>query len=347
MKISPTDGLADPRAGEILLSFASEGGWLLLDRDGVAVRGAADEVLAAGPGLRTALAVPGTEVAIHWLELAGDLAPAQAAAAARLLLADASAEPLAALHVAVGSAENGLTPVALVPLARMAEWVASDPDMIVPEPLLLLPPPEGLARRERGAAADYRGLAAAFSVEPELAGLIAGDAPVAEVGEAEFETGLAAVLASPPINLRQGAFARRRVWRLESGRLRRIGLYAAAFALLSLVVQLATIMRYSFAADRLEAEAAALGGPGAPQARPAFAALAAILFETVRATPNAELGRIDYRADGSLAATLLVDSPATLAAFRQRAEASGLRVEGGTLTNVGGRPSAELVLRPA
>ena len=40
------------------------------------------------------LAVPGTEVAIHWLDLAGDLTPAQAAAAARLMLADASAEPL-------------------------------------------------------------------------------------------------------------------------------------------------------------------------------------------------------------------------------------------------------------
>jgi len=345
MKISPTDSLADPRAGEILLSFAGSGGWLLLDRGGVVVRGAPDEVLAASPGLRTALAVPGTEVAIHWLDLAGDLAPAQAAAAARLLLADASAEPIADMHVAVGSAENGLIPVALAPLARMAEWVASDPDMIVPEPLLLVPPPEGLARRDRGEMADYRGLAAAFSVEPELAPLLTDDAPVSAVSEEEFEAGLAAVLAAPPIDLRQGAFARRRAWKLESGRLRRIGLYAAAFALLSLVVQLATIIRYSFAADRLEAEAAALGAPTAPEARPAFGTLAAILFEAIRATPNAELGRIEYRADGSLAATVLVDSPATLAALRQRAEASGLRVDGGAPTNAGGRPSAELVLR--
>jgi general secretion pathway protein L len=345
MKISPTDGLADPRAGEILL--LTEGGWLLLDRDGVSVRGAADEMLAARPGLRTALAVPGTQVAVHWLELAGDLTQAQAAAAARLLLADASAEPLADLHVAVGGIENGLTPVALVPLARMAQWVATDPDMIVPEPLLLAPRPEGLIRRERGAVADYRGLAAAFSLEPELADLLAGDAPVSAVGEAEYEAGLPGVLAAPPLDLRQGAFARRRAWRLESGRLRRIGLYAGALALLSLIVQLAAIMRYSFAADRLEAEAAALGGPGTPANRPAFGALAAILFEAVRATPNAELRRLDFRPDGSLAATILVDSPATLAAFRQRAEASGLAVEGGALTNAGGRPSAELVLRPA
>jgi len=44
---------------------------------------------------------------------------------------------------------------------------------------------------------------------------------------------------------------------------------------------------------------------------------------------------------------LLVDSPATLAAFRQRIEASGVRIEGGALTSAGGRPSAELVLRPS
>ena len=51
------------------------------------------------------LAVPGERVAIHWLELAEGLAPAQAAAAARLMLADASAEPLADMHVAVGRPE--------------------------------------------------------------------------------------------------------------------------------------------------------------------------------------------------------------------------------------------------
>ena len=105
-------------------------------------------------------------------------------------------------------------------------------------------------------------------------------------------------------------------------------------------------MRYAFAADRLEAETAALGGEAAP-ARPAFGAVAVLLFEAVRATPNVELARIDYRPDGSLAATVKVDGPATLAALRQRAEASGLAVEGGALGNAGGQPSAELVLRPA
>ena len=176
---------------------------------------------------------------------------------------------------------------------------------------------------------------------------MAGEAPIRTLDEAEYETGLAAALAEPVLNLRQGAFARRRGWTMNRARLRRIALFAVALAVLSLILQIVTIMRYNFAADRIEAEAAALGSRSGPAARPAFGALAAILFETVRATPNAELGRIEYRPDGGLAATLFVDNPATLTAFRQRAEASGLAVEGGGLTNAGGRPSAELVLRPS
>ena len=322
MKTSPTD----PDEGEgTLLRFAGGGEALRI----------------VGTPPATALAVPGAEVAIHWLELAGDLTPAQAAAAARLMLADASAEPLADMHVAAGRPEAGLTPVALAPIARMRAWVESDPDLIVPETLLLAPPAEGLARR----GLDHRGIGAAFSLEPELAALL-GDAPVAEVDEAAFEAGLAAALAEPVLNLRQGPFAKRRRWVIDRGNLRRVALLAAVLALVSLVVQLATIMRYSFAADRLEAEAAALG-PNRAASRPRFGAIAPLLFEAVRSTPNVELRRIDYRPDGSLAATLSVDSPATLAAFRARIEASGLRAEGGALTGAGGQPTAELVLRPA
>ena len=305
--------------------------------------GGGEALVVPASGIRTVLAVPGTEVAIHWLDLAGDLTPAQAAAAARLMLADASAEPLSDMHVAAGRAENGLTAVALVPMTRMHEWVADDPDVIVPETLLLLPPAEGLVRR----GLDHRGLAAAFSAEPELADLLIADAPVEEVSEAAFEAGLAAALAEPVVNLRQGAFAKRRQWKIETGSVRRIALLVVALLIISLVVQLATIMLYTRDADRLEQEAAALGPGARSAARPLFGALAPILFEAVRSTPNLELTRIDYRPDGSLAATVQMDSAATLAAFRARAEAGGVAVEGGTVQSAGGRPTAELVLRPA
>ena len=294
--------------------------------------------------------MPGAEVAIHWLELAQDLAPAQAAAAARLMLADASAETLADMHVAVGRPERGLTPVALVPSGRMVQWVASDPDLIVPSPLLLLPPTEGLVRRDGGRTTpDYRGQGAAFSVEPELAALLGGDAAVSPIEDEMFEAELGAALTPPALNLRQGAFARRRQWNVDKGRVRRVALLVLALIAATLILQVATIMRYTFAADRLEAEAAAIGAaaPAAGDSRLGFVPVASVLFDSVRAIPNVELTRIDYRPDGSLSAIVQVDNPATLAIFRRHVEASGLAVESGAVQSGGARPSAELVLRPA
>jgi hypothetical protein len=113
----------------------------------------------------------------------------------------------------------------------------------------------------------------------------------------------------------------------------------------SLVLQIATIMRYSFDADRMEREAAALGPAASP--RPNFDLLAPILFDAVRATPNLQLIRLEYRPDGSLSANVQVDSAATLAAFRARAEAGGAVIEGGNLQSTAGQQGAQIVLRPA
>jgi general secretion pathway protein L len=217
----------------------------------------------------------------------------------------------------------------------------------MPSPFLIPPPAEGLARRDAGPAPDYRGLAVAFSAEPELAALLIGDAPVRPAEEDELELGLHLALRAPPLNLRQGAFAKRRQWRPDRGRLRRVALLTVALVALSLILQVATIVRYTFAADRLEAEAAALGGAPGADGPPGFSPLAAILFDSVRAIPNVELTRIDYRPDGSLSAVVQVDNPATLAIFRRHVEASGARVEAGTLEGAGPRPTAELVVRPA
>ena len=340
----PTSPATDPAT---LLSYAG-GGWLLLDGGGVAARGGPDDLVELPAGTRTALAVPGAEVTIHWLELAEGLAQAQAAAAARLMLADASAEGLADMHVATGIAEQGLTPVALAPNASMALWVAGDPDMIVPAPLLLPLPAEGLVRRDAGAVPDYRGAAAAFSVEPDIAALLTGEAPVRDLDEADYEAGLGAALSPPVLNLRQGAWARRRQWRVDVVTVRRVGWLVLILAVLSLSVLLAQIIRYSTAASRLEDQASAPGARGSPAAAgPRFTPLAAGLFAAIQAVPNVELIRLDYRADGTLAATVTGDSPATLQALRRQIETLGLQVQEGAPQPPGGRTAAELLLRPA
>ena len=333
MPTSPTDAGA-------LLVFADAAG-----RPGRSLR--VDSAAAA-----TILAVPGDQVALHWIDLAPGLTPAQAAAAARLILADASAEPISAMHVAIGPAENGLTPAAIVPAQRMSTWLAEaeaaglDPDLVMPTPLLLAPPATGFVGRDLGEVGDYRGTAAAFTLEPDLAEALIGDAAVEPIDEARFEAQLGDVLAAPAINLRQGQFARRRQWKVEGGRLRRAAILAIALAVLTLAVQVVTIFSYTFAADRLEAEAASLAVPAAnADTRLGFGTAAAALFEAVRATPNAELARLEYRPDGSLNATVMMDGPETLAALRARLEASGLAVEAGELRSAGGRPTTDLTVR--
>lgn len=341
MPTSPTDGLPQ---GARRLVFLEDGSWIVVAEAGVLARGGG-AALPDGPAV---LAVPGTEVVVHWLALDAELTQAQAAAAARLMLADASATPLADMHVAVGRAEAGLTPAALVPAARMVEWLAAaellgvEADAVVPTHFLLLPPEAGFARREL----DHRGPAAAFALEPDLAEALTGEAPVEEIDTARFEAGLPTILAALPIDLRQGPFAKRRQWKLDQGWGRRVAIFAGLIVLLTLAIQIALIVKYNNAASRLEAETAAVQQPAAG-ARLGFGPIATQLFEAVRSTPNLELARIEYRPDGSLAATVSMDSPATFAAFRARIEAGGLRVEGGEPSSAAGRPTAEFTVRPA
>jgi len=354
---------ADPVAGaQTLLLFVGEGApaplaagrWLLVEGGLVVARG--EDGAEPPHAARTVLAVPGEEVSLHWLDLDAGLPVAQASAAARLMLADASAEPLAAMHVAVGRQERGRTVAAVVPMARMTEWLGAaaavgiDPDAIVPAALLLPAPETGFLRCDRGERADYRGPAAAFTLEPDLADAIVGDAPVELLDEGRSEEAWAAQAAAPPLNLRQGPFARRRQWRLERPRLRRIAFFAVALAFLTLAVQIATILAYTFSADRLQDRADALAaqsGPAGADSGPGFGGAAAILFATIEATPNAELAGLDYRSDGTLTVTVTADSPATLSALQGRLEAGGFTVAPGESRTSGGRLSGQLTLRPS
>ena len=129
-------------------------------------------------------------------------------------------------------------------------------------------------------------------------------------------------LAAPPLNLRQGPFAAAPPVEARAGsdcagsRCSRW-----LWSLLTLVVQVATILRYTFAADRLEAEADALAARDAGRradARPGFGAArrhpvrGGARDPQCRARPGSNIAP-----DGSLGATLMLDNPATLAALRR------------------------------
>jgi general secretion pathway protein L len=324
--------------------------------------------------LRTVAVVPGEAVSIHWLEVPAGLAPAQAIAAARLMAADVSVQSITDLHVAVGPEVEGETAraVALVPAITMAGWLGRlqghgiDPDAVIPEPLLLPRPDEGFIRYDRGDIPLFRSRNDAFHVEPELASLIVGDAPVETLGRDRFEAALGEQIAHPAVNLRQGAFAKRRRWRIEWPLIRRLVMLGLAILLVTLAIQVVSILRYTYAADALELEAnglasRTLGRSGPLTNAPAmmeqrltelrgagagYGSVASALFEAVRSTPNAELTAMTFAPDGTLRATIQGDTPATLTTLQGRLQATGLMVDQGPLRTGGGRPTVELTVRP-
>jgi general secretion pathway protein L len=345
------------------------GGWALL-RAGEVHWGEGEWTL--DQPLPVAAVAPADSVSLHWLEVPAGLAPAQAAAAARMMAAEVSAQPLGEMHVAVGAETGEATrPVAIVPALTMAGWLSAlqargvDPDLVLPETLLLPRPEEGFVHYEREGVPLYRGRDDAFSVEPDLAELVVGDAPVRRLDDAAFQAGLVASLAAPAVNLRQGAFAKRRRWKLDRRLVRRLATLGLLILLVTLLIQVAAIMRYTFAADALERDleqvaARTLRTSGRLTNAPVqlerrltelrgsgagYSAIASDLFAAVRATANAELTALIFEPDGTLRATIQGDSPATLDALRQRVEGSGYAVDMGGLRSGGGRPTAELTVR--
>jgi general secretion pathway protein L len=365
--------------GRYLLLFLSDArpGWLRLEDGFVAERGDAGSPPPPPEDVadrhRVVAVVPAEDVAVHWVDLPM-LAPAQAAAAARLLAAEASAEPLERLHVAIDNkrgGEAGLRAMAIVSTARMSEWLdqaaalGHDPDHVLPKSLLIDPPETGLRRLRGGGLDIVRGPTAAFAAEPDLVSVAAAGEPIETIENAAFEAALADVLATAPLDLRQGAFARRRRRRVDWRLVRRLALLGAAVVAVTLLIQLTLIMRYSFAADRLEGEAEAVARRALPRAAaianaPAqlserlsalrgggagFGATAAAAFAAVRDTPNVDLGSLRFDRDGSLQLSVLAGGAGDIAALQQRLAAAGFLVSAGAARPGGGRQVADLTVR--
>ncbi len=363
--------------GGFLLLFLADGvdsprGWMRL-RDGVVVS-------RAGPGTaptppedmadeRVILVVPGQDVVIHWIELPA-LAPAQALAAARLMASEVSAAPVDHLHVALGAAVGDARAMALVAPERMAAWLAQaqamglDPDAVVPEPLLLLAPETGVVCWQRDGLHLLRGAGVALAAEPDLSALLVDEPPVS-IDDAVVETGLGAALDARLLDLRQGPFARRRRWRIDWPLVRRLAMLGGFILLAVLAVQIVLILKYSFAADRLERQTAAVARTALPRVGtisdpPAqlagrlaelrgsgagFSASAAAVFAAVRDTANVELSALSFDADGVLRVTATAADPADIAALAKRIEAGGFGVDSGDVRPGGGRQIAELTVR--
>lgn len=328
--------------------------------EGEGVPDAAADVIAVAPA---------DAVALHWAELP-TRSQAQATAAARLLAAEASAAPVADLHVAVGDEGAAERPIGVVGLDRMRGWLADlaragvDPVAIVPAPMLLPAPAEGYERAELAGEGVVRGPASGFADEARLTELLTGGLAPKTLGRAEIARALAA--AGTALDLRQGPFARRRRLAIDWPLVRRLAWYAGAILLVTLATDLVRLTKYSFGADVIDARADAIARQGLPRGATVteasrqlderlaglrgpgqgFTATAATVFSAVQAIPGSELTSLNFETNGSLRLGVTTVTEAGVNDLKSAIERAGFAVDAGTFQSAGGRVSGEFVVTP-
>ncbi|MEM8695335.1 MAG: type II secretion system protein GspL [Pseudomonadota bacterium] len=359
----------------LLVFLGGEPGWMRVVDDGGIVRDVGYDSLpqpdpdADDPDV-VLLVVPGNDVALHWAEMPAALSTAQAMAAGRIMAGEVSAEPLDGLHVATGQADGADERwLALVTRIQMTDWLAQaaalglDPDIVIPEPLLLAPPKSGVRTFRRAGMDIVRGPTRAFAAEPELAAMLIAEEPIEPLTVEHFDREIADVLADVPLNLRQGDFAKRRRWKIDARYAKRMALLAATILLVTLLIQLTMIARYSFAADALERQAVERARDAIPgsidvvdpegQLRdrlyglgggPGYGELASAAFAAARDTAGVELQAMIYDTNNTLQLIAAAPGEPELAALQQRMIASGLMVTPGAVRDGGGRRIGEFTV---
>ncbi|MGH6616156.1 type II secretion system protein GspL [Sphingomonas sp.] len=315
---------------------------------------------------------PADSVTLHWAELP-DRSAAQSVTAARMLAADASASPIADLHVAVGREDDHAErPIGVVSVSQMHHWLAAlaangvDPAMLLPAPMLLPRPEEGYVRADLGGEGVVRGATSGFADEARLTELVTGGTAPATLGRDELEAAIVAAVASPALDLRQGMFARRRKLALDWALIRRLGWLSVAILAVTLFITIVSIIKYSLAADALEQRADTLARQGLPRGETVnnadrqlderlsrlrggglgFTRTAAAVSSAVRSVPGAELTALAFDANGDVRATISADREAAAADVRSRLVAQGFVVPAATFEAANGRVSGQLKVSP-
>jgi general secretion pathway protein L len=350
----------------LFLPATADQSWRWVEaRDGAIVaRGEGLPDLAAESEATLLAVAPADAVTLHWAELPSR-SPAQATAAARVLVADASVTSLADLHVAVGQ-EAGSTerPIGVVATARMRDWlaqlaaVAADPVAIVPAPMLLPRPDDGYVIGDFGAGGRVvRGPSSGFADEEGLTGLITGDAAVATLDREALEAATVAALTDPPLDLRQGVFAQRQAFAIDWKLVRRLAWLIVAIMSVTLLITLVQILRYNASADALEAKADTLARQGLARgetvndagaqltdrltrlrgAGAGFSQTAAAVAAAISAVPGAEISGIAFDTTGKLRVTVVTQTQGQITDVRDRILAAGFAVEASPFGGSGSR----------
>lgn len=327
------------------------------------------------------LVPPAALVTLHWTAHP-DLPARQGRAAARLAALAGGIAPSDQLFAAADENDDPARPhlIALAARSDMQHWLlwaqhhGLDPDVIVPAPLLLPEPEEGFARGMIGGAAAWRGRETAFGGDifggdvfggdravPELI----GEADVRDASPAEVEALAIAALERPPLDMRQGDFARRvrRDWDRRS--LTRIAVGSALVLLASLLITVIGVTRQYVAARGLDAESLALAREVLPDAADvasaqsemdrqlaargaggyAFTASAAALMSAMQDSPGVSLTALSRDPDGMIRATLAAAKADDINDVLLNLQAAGFTITATPSQDPGGRTLADITVR--
>ncbi len=325
--------------------------WLRLADGQIVARGEGLEFLAG----ETVVAVAPPEPVRLFRAALGDLAPAQARAAARQLAGEASLSPIETLHVACGDPDDeGQRWVAVIETAHVADWLTDLAHAGIAiaslTPAALVPDVKAnqLVRVRIGPFGVVRGQSLAFADDAALVAALSPDAAVADADPDEVNHALSGLFAASPLDLRQGGFAPRGGWHLGAHAKRRFGLMALAAGILALAIPVVEVIRLNRSSAALEAEAlsleAAALGPGPPALErltamrgpgAGFPVTWRVVSGAVQAAGTAELSSASFGNDGVLTASFHASAPADLESLKARLKGSGAQLSGGVVSGMG------------
>ncbi|MEY4879214.1 MAG: type secretion system protein [Pseudomonadota bacterium] len=345
--------------------------WLLVDgAGGVLGRG----IVTPGDdtnNLPSILVVPGTDILARWIELP-DCTPAQAHAAAAIMLEDSLGAPRGTTHIALGANEGGRRMVCAVDKVRMRSWLDAaaalgiTPEAIVPDYLLLPQQSETALALAMGDHVAVRGDDFAFSAEADLASLLLGARAVRWMdGSEDRDRLLSEGAGALSFNLLQQDFAPKVSWSAYLGAHRRIAVLAALVLVSPLLLSIAQFLRNEVGAVMLGYRAHAVAAEAlspwtvddpvaflrsraeSVRANEEFLLSTAALFQAVSAVQGVELESLTYLQGGVLQTSVLHGSVTAINELSQSLAASGLVAEAdAAVPGVNNRLSTRLSLRP-
>jgi general secretion pathway protein L len=319
------------------------------------------------------LVAPVGLTALHWIAYP-DMPVRQGRAAARLAALSESIGPADMLIAAADENDDPAQPhiVAIAARADLQHWLlwaqhhGLDPDAIVPAALVLPAPMDGFVRAKVGGEDVLRGAAAAASASDPLAAVIIGqDVPVALDAES-VRNAMLEGLQAPPLNLRQGDFAKRVRRQVDGQQLRRIAVWCGLIALISLSISLIAMFKLNADTRRLDAQAVEAARTVLPAANDAalvlqdldarlaergagawgFTGPASGLFSAMQAAPGVSMTSLGRTADGTLRATIAAARAEEINGVLLAIQAAGFTITATSSQDPGGRTLADITVRP-